>query len=159
MDDEQDEFDEQDEEDEFDDEDYFDEQNERVRAIIGTRKLDVTEAVLQKFLVYLKQHIELPCQLTGSEDFGWEERYVFGHGSQKEYAELKKTRASYRDIFNLLDFEEDITDAHYGLLVNVRRAADRRKFTLPLADLKATDESSKNYELLDDYAVWFVNYR
>ena len=36
---------------------------------------------------------------------------------------------------------------------------DNKKFTLPLADLKASDQHSDNYQLLDDYAVWFVNYR
>lgn len=140
------------------DEDEFDEQNKRISAILGTKNLDVTSRKLQTYLAYLKQHIELPCQLTGIEDFAWEERYVFGYGSKQEYEKLKKTRASYTDKFDLIDFVDDV-DVNDGLLVNVRRVSDKRNFTLPLADLEATDEGAKNYELLDDYSVWFVNYR
>jgi hypothetical protein len=41
----------------------------------------------------------------------------------------------------------------------VRRLSDKKKFTLTLSDLQATDEQTKNYQLLDDFAVWFVNWR
>jgi hypothetical protein len=44
-------------------------------------------------------------------------------------------------------------------MVNVRRVSDKKTFVLPLADLKATDKKSQNYELLDDYSTWFVNYQ
>ena len=47
----------------------------------------------------------------------------------------------------------------YGISVNVKRVSDKRKFTLPLADLESTDKQSNNYQLLDDYSVWFVNYQ
>ena len=47
---------------------------------------------------------------------------------------------------------EDIT----GL---VRRTSDGKEFYLGLAEIKAINEKSVNYQLLDDYAVWFVNNR
>jgi hypothetical protein len=50
-------------------------------------------------------------------------------------------------------------DADDGILVHVRRLSDKKKFTLTLSDLQATDEQSKNYQLRDDFAVWFVNWR
>jgi hypothetical protein len=71
---------------------------------------------------------------------------------------LKKTQPSYTDKFALISFVEDI-DEWYGLLARVQRASDKKKFILPLADLKSTDRKSKNYQLLDDYSVWFVNNR
>ena len=71
--------------------DKFEKQEKRIIAILGTKKLDVTRKTLNTYLEYLKNHVELPCQLTGIEDFEWEERYVFGFGSKKEYEELKKT--------------------------------------------------------------------
>jgi len=114
---------------------------------------------LNTYLKYLKTHVELPCQLTGIEDFEWEERYVFGFGSKKEYEELKKTQPSYKDKFNLIKFVDDIDDEYDGIFVHVQRVSDKRKFVLPLADLKSTDRKSKNYQLLDDYSVWFVNIR
>jgi len=41
----------------------------------------------------------------------------------------------------------------------VRRKSDGRQFRIGLAEVKATDRKSQNYQLLDDYAVWFVNNR
>ncbi|MEZ5584007.1 MAG: calcium-binding protein [Candidatus Competibacteraceae bacterium] len=119
---------------------------------------EVNDNTLRTYRAYLKNNLEIPCFLTGIEDFSWEERYVFGYGSKIEYEKLKKTRASYTDTFKLLDLDNEI-DEGYGILANVRRVSDKRKFDLPLADLKTTDEQSKNYQLLDDFSVWFVNYR
>lgn len=39
------------------------------------------------------------------------------------------------DIFNLLDFIDDIDDEYDGIFVNVQRISDK-KFILPLADLR-----------------------
>jgi hypothetical protein len=139
--------------------DKFEKQEKRIIAIQGTKKLDVTRKTLSTYLKYLKNHLEIPCQLTGIEDFEWEEAYVFGFGSKREYQELKKTQPSYTDKFNLIDFIDDIDDEYDGIFVNVQRLSDKKQFILPLADLKSTDKKSKNYQLLDDYSVWFVNNR
>ena len=137
----------------------YEKQENRIIVILGTKKLDVTRKTLSNYLKYLKNHVEVPCQLTGIEDFEWEEVYVFGFGSKKEYKELKKTQPSYRDKFNLIKFVDEIDDYYDGIFVHVQRVSDERKFVLPLADLKSTDRKSKNYQLLDDYSVWFVNNR
>ncbi|MDO9123976.1 MAG: calcium-binding protein [Deltaproteobacteria bacterium] len=139
--------------------DKFEKQEKRIIAILGTKKLDVTRKTLKTYLEYLKKHVEILCQLTGIEDFEWEERYVFGFGSKKEYEKLKKTQPSYKDKFNLIKFLDDIDDEYDGIFVHVQRISDERKFVLPLSDLKSTDRKSKNYQLLDDYSVWFVNNR
>jgi hypothetical protein len=139
--------------------DNYEKQEKRITGILGTKKLDVTRKTLKTYLKYLKRHVEMPCQLTGIEDFEWEEPYVFGFGSKREYQELKKTQPSYTDKFNLIDFITDIDDEYDGIFVNVQRLSDKKKFVLPLADLKSTDKKSKNYELLDDYSVWFLNNR
>ncbi|MFZ1201271.1 MAG: calcium-binding protein, partial [Desulfobacterales bacterium] len=75
---------------------------------------------------------------------------------KKEYEKLKKTQPSYKDSFKLISFENDL-DENNGILVEVERLSDKKKFILPLADLKSTDKYSKNYQLLDDFSVWFVN--
>ena len=72
---------------------------------------------------------------------------------------MKKTQPSYKDIFNLINFMDDIDDEDDGIFVNVQRISDKKKFILPSADLKSTDRKFKNYQLLDDYSVWFVNNR
>jgi hypothetical protein len=137
----------------------YEKQEKRIIVILGTKKLDVTRKTLSTYLKYLKNHVETPCQLTGIEDFEWEEAYVFGFGSKREYQELKKTQPSYTDKFNLIDFIDDIDDEYDGIFVNVQRLSDKKQFILPIADLKSTDKKSKNYQLLDDYSVWFVNNR
>ena len=137
----------------------FDEQETRIAKILGEDKVgDVNDITLRIYLAYIMKNIDFPCNLTGIEDFSWEERYVFGYGSKTEYENLKKTKPSYMDIYELLSFDDNINEG-YGILVNLKRVSDKRKFTLPLADLKATDEQSNNYKLLDDFSVWFVNYR
>jgi len=138
---------------------YFDKQEKRIMAILGTKKYGVTGATLKKYLKYLKQHVELPCRLTGIEDFDWEEFYVFGPGSKREYEELKVTQPSYKDKFSLIDFVDNLDDWEAGIYVVVRREVDRKKFVLPLADLKAINKKSQNHQLLEDYSVWFVNNR
>ena len=139
--------------------DKFEKQDKRIIAILGTKKLDATRKTMKTYLEYLKKHVEMPCQLTGIEDFEWEECYVFGFGSKKEYEELRKTQPSYKDKYNLIKFVNDIDDYYDGIFVHVQRLSDKREFVLPLADLKSTDRKSKNYQLLDDYSVWFVNNR
>ena len=138
----------------------LDEQTIRILAILGVEDEEEAEANdenMESFRIYLKQNLELPCLVTGIEDFRWEEFYVIGPGDPNEYEKLKKTRPSYTDKFEIMNFEDDYDDE--GLLVNVQRVSDKKKFTLPLSELEAVDKKSRNAELLDDYSVWFVNYR
>ena len=76
----------------------------------------------------------------------------------EEYEKLKKTQPSHADTYELLGFNDTVKE-DFGIVVYVKRLSDKMKFTLPLADLKATDEQSNNYQLLDDFSAWFVNYR
>jgi hypothetical protein len=139
--------------------DKYEKQEKRIMAILGAEKLDVIRKTLSTYLRYLKNHVELPCEVIGIEDFEWEESYAFGFGSKSEYEELKKTQPSYKDKFNLIRFVDEIDDYYDGIFVHAQRLSDKKKFILPLADLKSADRKSKNYQLLDDYSVWFVNNR
>jgi len=116
-----------------------------------------------RWLEHLAASLDLPCEVTGIEDFRWEEIYVFGPGSKKEYDKLKRTQPSYTDRYDLLSigmatrpdwmmFPDDIA-AH------VRRRSDGREFTLGLSELEATTDGTAEHQLLDDYSVWFVNNR
>jgi hypothetical protein len=138
----------------------FDKQEKRISEVFGGSEVPSTSnGTLATYLHYLKTNVELPCRITGIEDmgyFGWEEYYTLGPGSEKEHKRLRKTQASFMDTFELLDFNDDVYEE--GIVVNVKRVSDKRKFVIPLADLEAKDEKSINYQLLNDYAVWFVNY-
>ncbi|MFC1603586.1 hypothetical protein ACFL5F_01040 [Planctomycetota bacterium] len=141
-----------------------DAQDKRITSILQEHKdLDFDEAV-KVFYEYLMSNLSLPCEVTGIEDFRWEEIYVFGPGDEEEYDRLKKTQPSYTDQYELLGID---CKAESGWMLfwgedigaDVRRISDSKKFWLGLSELKATDKKSKNYQLLDDYSVWFVNNR
>jgi hypothetical protein len=134
----------------------LDEQDKRIEQILDQFDMEVSEESSLKYMDYLKRSIDFPCQVTGIEDFPWEEYYAIGPGNKKEYEMLKKRHPSYTDIFSLISFEDDL-DENNGILVKVKRLSDKKNFILPLADLKSTDVKSNNYQLLDDYSVWSVN--
>jgi hypothetical protein len=137
-------------------------QNKRIADLFGTQTVPkVTEEMLAIYLDYLKQHLEVPCQLTGIESLGcfaWEASYIFGRKRPKEYAQRKQQQPSYTDIYAFLNFE-NAYDPYEGLAVKVKRVSDSKRFVLPLANLKATEKPSTNAQLLADYVVWFVNWR
>jgi hypothetical protein len=106
---------------------------------------------------YLTKNLQYPCEVTGIEDFDWEEMYLFTPFLKDEYEQLKKTNPSYTDKFDLISLQEKF-DEWKGILANVVRKNDQKRFKIPLAELVSTDRKSKNFVLLDDYGVWFVNY-
>jgi len=141
-----------------------DTQDLRIEAIIGDDDEISFDDCVGIFYNHLKASLQLPCDVTGIEDFRWEERYVIGPGNPKEYERLCKNQPSYKDIFELLSIERDIFSEWmlYGsedLAGRVRRKSDSKEFYLGLAEIKAIDKKSVNYQLLDDYSVWFVNNR
>jgi len=137
-----------------------DEQDERIAKIfLGVKTgSEVNLRGLGRYRAYLRANLKRPCLLTGSSDFPWEERFILGAGTKnrEEYEELKTTRASYTDTFRLMSFYKELYESA-GLLVNVRRTSDRKRFLLPLADLKPTDKQSENCQLMNDYSVWLFN--
>ena len=139
-------------------------QEERIAQILASGDIDNEEKqeksseTIAKYLHYLRKNIEFPCIVTGLEDFPWEEKYVFGYGNKREYEKLKKDNPSYKDKFEILDFIEDEDYNDEQIFVKAKRLSDQKEFILELDYLKAVDKKSKNYQLLDDYSVWYVNY-
>lgn len=132
-------------------------QHNRIDQILGEVNLYVSSESLETYRSFLQKNIVIPCELTGIDDFRWEEFYILGPGDIKEFEELKKTLPSSKDVYTFISFNDQIEDMD-GLMVKVKRVSDSKQFVLPLADLEATDKKSPNYQLIDDYAVWFVNY-
>lgn len=143
----------------------YDEQSERIQSVFNLEEIpEVSEKYLEHYLKWLKGKLTLPCLLTGIESMGyfsWEERYDFGYGNKKEYERLKKQRGSYKDSYELktLDNAKIGGDWDWDILASVVRVSDQKQFTIPLSELQAVDESSENYQLLNDYTVWYVNWR
>jgi hypothetical protein len=143
--------------------DDFDEQFARVQAILGDAEMDFDQAV-NVLLAHLQANLRLPCEVTGIEDFRWEEPYVLGGWSRAEYKRLKKTQPSYTDRFELLSLDRDeisewMMFGGQDIGARVRRLSDGKEFVLGLAELEPTDKRSPNYRHIRDYAVWFVNSR
>ena len=142
----------------------MDTQEQRIAQILADGDVDNEEKqeksteTIAKYLHYLKENIEFPCIVTGIEDFPWEEKYVFGYGNKNEYETLKKENPSYKDKFEILDFIEGEDYNDEQIFVSAKRLSDQKEFILELDYLKAVDKKSKNYQLLDDYSVWYVNY-
>ena len=143
----------------------YDEQSARIQAVFNLDEIpEVSEEYLEHYLNWLKEKLTFPCLLTGIESmgyFGWEEPYDFGYGSPEEYEETRKKQGSYRDHYELKSLDKAKIGGAWDLdiLVPVVRVADKKRFTLPLSELQAVDENSKNYPLLNDYTVWYVNWR
>ena len=129
----------------------------KLRQILGSKNINISLGNVIKYLDYIKKNIQLPCCVTGVEEFEWEEEYTMGSGSKKEYKQLKKTQPSHTDRFRINRLE-DLFVEEDSIFVEVQRLSDRKKFILPLADLESVDVISRNQELLDDYSVWFINY-
>lgn len=134
----------------------MDEQDKRIIEILG-KDCEKNDDNFIKYYKYLKDNISFPCILTGIEDFPWEEKYVIGGWDQKEYEELKKDNPSYSDEFELIEFLEP-ANGEDDLFINGKRLSDNKVFELGLSWLKCSDSKSNNYQLLDDFSVWQVNY-
>ncbi len=141
----------------------FDEQEKRWEVILGDAAEGTQEEALEMFFKHLKANLQLPCEVTGTDDFRWEEPYVIGNWSQVEYKRLKKTQPSYTDKYELLGIEHGWRSEWMmyaeDIVAHVRRNGDGKEFELGLAELEVTSKQSLNFQLIDDYAVWLCNNR
>jgi hypothetical protein len=137
------------------------EQEQRIFSVIGGEDVD-SKTAFRRWHKHLTTSLTLPCDVTGIEDFQWEEFFVCGPGDRSEYKELRMTRPSHRDVFELTAVEVDAASEWClvpdELKAHVRRKTDGKRFVLGLSELKSTDRRSKNYQVLHDYSVWLVNY-
>lgn len=145
----------------------MDAQDARIADILGDMLNNdefTFEDCVDAFYKHLTESLQLPCDVTGIEDFRWEEFYVFGPGNRKEYENLCRTQPSFKDVFELMTINTDVYSEWImcngeDLAAHVRRKSDGKEFYLGLSEIKAVDKKSINYQLIDDYAVWFVNNR
>ncbi len=141
-----------------------DEQWQRIATILGDVSEESQDRCIERFYLHLRASLQLPCDVTGIEDFQWEEIYVVGPGDPAEYQRLRLTKPSYKDRFELLEIEKDLDSEwmmfrYEDLGAHVRRKSDRKEFRLGLSEIKAVGKNSLNKRLLDDYSTWFVNSR
>ncbi len=136
----------------------------RIEAIIGNNESASLEHNVAAFYEHLLQTLTFPCEVTGIEDFQWEECYVLGGASPAEYKRLKKTQPSYCDNYELLTIEKEgfsewmlFQGDDIGAIV--KRKSDGKEFCLGLSELKGVDKKSANAKLLDDFSMFLMNSR
>ena len=143
---------------ELKEQDKMDEQDKRIETILGNSDGIGFDKAVGIFYEYLKPHLQLLVEVTGIEDFRWEEPYILGGWSKRQYEQLKKTQPSYRDRYQLLGIERGTASewmlfAGKDIAAHVRRVSDSKEFYLGLAELKVADKKSPNYQIIDDYAL------
>jgi hypothetical protein len=140
------------------------EQFQRIDAILGDSGEESLQTAVGVYFRYLQKALILPCEVTGVEDFRWEEYYIIGPGPKAEHDRLRRKQPSYMDRFELTGISLD-EDSEWMLFqgddiaAHVTRISDQKPFILGLAELKAVDKQSPNFQLLDDFGVFLVNNR
>lgn len=130
----------------------------RIANALGTDAVPlVDEENLLKYRKYLLDNLDKGVVLTGREDFPWEEKYVLGCVNKVEYEKLKRTNPSYTDEFELLDILAEELEEN-DLVASIKRLSDQKTFTIGLSWLTTKSKEGKNFQLLDDFATWVVNW-
>jgi hypothetical protein len=113
---------------------WLGEEGERIGKVLACIDPDDEMGLLDAWEEYLAENLGFPFEAEISE---YQERGPLQAGDR-----LKVTGIG-------------LVDDLYGIIVDVRRG--REKFAFPLCDLEVVDKRSPNYQLVDDYAVWFAN--
>lgn len=133
----------------------MDAQKARIHTVLGDDN-ERTMRNAMRYRDYLHKHLAFPVIVTGTEDFPWEEPYIFGGWDAREYKKLKKTNPSYTDTFELQALEPP--DGHEDVVAKIQRVSDGKLFQIGLSWLCCKDEDNEAHELLDDYGIWHANY-
>ena len=114
--------------------DYLGKQGQRIHQVLREVDEDDDIEAFEAWEEYLKKHLKLPFEAEVSE-----------------LQERGPLRAG--DRVRVLAFA-GVADL-YGVLVNIKAGPMTNVF--PLCDLKAVQRKTTNFELTDDYAVWYAN--
>lgn len=136
----------------------MDSDEKRIAEALGAREVpEVDERNLLKYRKYLLGRLDKSTVLTGREDFPWEEKYVIVPGNQAEYERLKKTNPSFKDEYKLIDISETEMQES-DLIAVVERLSDKHRFEIGLSWLTTKNKNSKDFQPIDDFATWVVNW-
>ena len=113
---------------------YLGEQGERIRQVLAGVDQDDEMAAWDAWARYLRKNLAFPfeAQVYEVQDEG-----PFQAGD----------RVTVEKIF--------LVDELYGVIVRV--AYGHRNYDFPLCELDVIDEGSPNYQIVEDYCVWFAN--
>lgn len=141
----------------LDDEDFDAEFEEYLRELLETENIQVNKTNLKKYFNYLKKNLKMPCLVTGIDVQDEEDSPEVDRSKKK--GNVSVTMLGEDDVYNIVEFNNHLHDL-YGILVEVeparvKRGKNKQRLTVPLAQLEVFDPVSPNYELLDNYSIWF----
>lgn len=113
---------------------WLGEEDERIGKVLVGIDPDDEMGLLDAWEEYLSENLGFPFEAQISE---YQERGPLQAGDR-----LKVTGIG-------------LVDDLCGIIVDVRRG--RKKSAFPLCDLEVVGKRSPNYQIVDDYAVWFAN--
>jgi Domain of unknown function (DUF6398)/Calcium binding len=110
----------------------LDEQDRRIQQVLAG--VDEDNELVDVWEEYLEKNLAFPVEAVIDES---QERGPLKTGDRVKVTEIT-------DV-----------DEMYGIIVHLR--VGRKSYHFPLCDLKVVDESSPNFQRVDDYRVWFAN--
>jgi hypothetical protein len=113
---------------------WLGEEGKRIGRILQGIDPDDEIAMLERWEEYFEQHLNFPFEAEVDE---WQERGPLKAGD----------KASIKSI--------SVVDELYGVIVELR--VGRKTYEYPLCEFAVTDKQSSNYQLIQDYRVWFAN--
>ena len=113
---------------------WLGEEGKRIAQILAGIDPDDEIALLDRWEAYLEQHLRFPFEVVVDE---YQERGALKAGD----------KASIKSI--------SMVDEMYGVIVALR--VGRTTYEYPLCEFAVTDKQSSNYQLIQDYRVWFAN--
>lgn len=148
------------------DNEYFDQQDLRIINILAPGQHEELEDVpwvnaltIKQYFQYLNKKITTGLLLTGRESLGyfsWEERFEWEGETGSNYDRLRRDKGSYKDKYFLQSLYERTNEMQ--ITATVMRKNDKKVFEIPLNDLEVCHKNSKEYQILEDYSYWFVNF-
>jgi hypothetical protein len=118
---------------------------ERIATIIGDRGLSVNATTLKKYLIFLKENIGLPYQVTGTSSYF-------------TYSKYKKNTPNGNEKFEIIEFEDDVKNSS-NLFIKVKRLSESGGiFSLQLFEFESINKKTIEHKILKDYTYWIENY-
>jgi hypothetical protein len=114
--------------------DYLGEEDKRIQAVLAGVDPDDEWAAVKAWEKHLRKVLKFPFDAEVSES---QDRGPLQYGDKVSVKEIT------------------MMDDLYGIIVEVRFG--RKKYHFPLCDLEPIDKKLPNYQVVQDFAVWFAN--
>ncbi len=107
--------------------------------------MSVKPETLKNYLDFLTENIKLPYKVTGIDSYF-------------SYTDYKNKTPNGNEKFEIIEFEEDVSNCS-NLFVKVKRLSDDGGiFSLQLFEFESVNKKTIENKILKDYTYWIENY-